>query len=91
MVIGEGRAEVELERGILLKEVHRLGARLKKRLDTGGIELSARFMSQIGARLGRAVVDPRPQRRAIARDPHPATGTRRGAAEDRFFLDDKNV
>ena len=86
MIIGEERAKVELQRGVVLEERHRLGARLKKGIHAGGIEMRARLMFQIGPRLGRAVIHTCAHRRPVAGNPHPAARPRRGAAEHRLFL-----
>ena len=88
MVVGEERAEIELERGLRFVELDGLGPGFEERIDPRRIEVVAGLVLQIGAGLLGAVFEAIAASRCVAWDPAPATGPGGGAAEHRLLLGD---
>src|ERR1700730_9293209 len=87
MVVGEYERHIEADGSLRDEEIDRLRTVLDERVDALGVEAVARLVAQIGFGQVRVLVDSPPSRERGPWDPEPSTGSGRGAAELRFFLD----
>ena len=86
--IGNRVAVDELQGGLRAEELHHARRSFQECAGAGLVEALSEFVTQVGQRLFDGLVDAGLHRERIARQPHPATGPRGGAAVLRFLFGD---